>query len=166
MIVQEQPQTNLTTQQYEQAISLLTLFDAVVSSFHHLRVLAGDFHETLGLNAGARGVLRSIDALGPQTVPQLARSRPVSRQHIQQVVNPLIARGLLAYQPNPAHKRSKLVALTEQGRAVIHDITKREKQILGHLKLNHLTLDQLDQAAATLNQLRNLLDHRNVGRNK
>jgi hypothetical protein len=41
------------------------------------------------MTAGKRGVLKGLDRLGPQTVPQMARARPVSRQHIQTLVNRL-----------------------------------------------------------------------------
>jgi len=57
------------------------------------------------LSAARRGVLRSLARLGPQTVPQMAGARPVSRQHIQTIVNALAADGLVETIDNPAHKR-------------------------------------------------------------
>src|SRR6185295_2962392 len=84
-----------------------------------LTLLAGFKLRALGRRAGfisARGgvwgLLRSLKLGGPQTVPALARSRPVSRQHIQTLADAMAAEGLLAFKPNPAHKRSPLVTLT------------------------------------------------------
>ena len=76
------------------------------------RTLSGD--EDAG---GTFGVLRSLDAYGPTTVPDLARLRPVSRQRIQKLVDLLRARGFVETRPNPRHRRSPLIALTDAGRA-------------------------------------------------
>jgi len=65
---------------------------------------------------GEWGVLRTLMKEGPQTVPEMARSRPVSRQHCQTICNALEAQGLVEFIDNPKHKRSKLVRLTRKGR--------------------------------------------------
>jgi len=64
---------------------------------------------------GVWGLLNSVVTQGPQTVPQLARARPVSRQHIQKLANDLLAEGLIRFVPNPAHKRSQLIEATPKG---------------------------------------------------
>lgn len=64
---------------------------------------------------GTWGMLNSVITQGPQTVPQLARARPVSRQHIQKLANDMVADGLLRFVPNPAHKRSQLIEATPKG---------------------------------------------------
>ena len=74
--------------------------------------------------AGLWGFLNSLATQGPQTVPTLARARPVSRQHIQQIANEAAAQGLVAFVDNPRHRRSKLVALTDEGRAVYAELTR------------------------------------------
>lgn len=65
---------------------------------------------------GEWGVLRSLIQEGPQTVPELARSRPVSRQHCQTIANALEAQGLIQFVENPKHKRSHLMQVTRKGR--------------------------------------------------
>lgn len=65
---------------------------------------------------GEWGVLRSLVKDGPQTVPELARSRPVSRQHCQTIANALEKQGLIAFVDNPKHKTSKLMRVTKKGR--------------------------------------------------
>lgn len=105
------------------------------------------------------GVLRSLNDAGPATVPRLAAMRPVSRQHIQTIVNHLLAGGLVRYQPNPRHRKSQLVAITRKGEDVFNamieqalDLTER---LAGGLEMADLkradaVLDGLN--AATLDQ--------------
>ena len=64
---------------------------------------------------GTWGMLNSVITQGPQTVPQLARARPVSRQHIQKLANEMVAEGLIRFVPNPAHRRSQLIEATPKG---------------------------------------------------
>jgi DNA-binding MarR family transcriptional regulator len=64
---------------------------------------------------GTWGMLNSVITQAPQTVPQLARARPVSRQHIQKLANEMVADGLIRFVPNPAHRRSQLIEATPKG---------------------------------------------------
>src|SRR5271157_4254637 len=95
--------------------ALLGLFDETVSLFHRLTVLAEKIHEQGSLSAALRGILRGLRRHGAQTVPNLARLRPVSRQHVQELVNRLRKVELVEFAENPAHKRSQLVKLTLKG---------------------------------------------------
>ncbi len=63
-------------------------------------------------------------------MPQIARARYVSRQHIQSIVNDLLTRGLVETTPNPAHRRSHLIALTDAGHELIHEVIERERAII------------------------------------
>lgn len=65
---------------------------------------------------GEWGVLRTLVKEGPHTVPEMARTRPVSRQHCQTICNALEDQGLVEFVDNPKHKRSKLVRVTKKGR--------------------------------------------------
>jgi DNA-binding MarR family transcriptional regulator len=73
---------------------------------------------------GEWGVLRSLMRDGPQTVPAMARARPISRQHCQTIVNALKAQGFVRLIANPAHKRSKLVEITAKGQAQVEAMTQ------------------------------------------
>jgi DNA-binding MarR family transcriptional regulator len=79
-------------------------------------------------DGGYWGVLRSLKLEGAQTVPQIARSRPVSRQHIQKLANTMISDGVIELVGNPAHKRSKLLQLTSKGESVFQEIGDRIAQ--------------------------------------
>ena len=66
---------------------------------------------------GAFGFMRSLEMLGPLTVPQIAEMRPTSRQRMQRLADELAADGLVEFIDNPKHRRSKLVQLTRKGAA-------------------------------------------------
>src|SRR5258708_1691561 len=66
-----------------------------------------------------KSVLQAVHRSGAQTVPQIARLNSTSRQNIQVLVNRLKKEGCIEVVPNPAHRRSSLVRLTEQGRAAL-----------------------------------------------
>ena len=94
--------------------TLLALLMEAASTFHKMRAL-GRKLGAVSDEGGSWGLLRSLLLQGPQTVPQLAKSRPVARQHIQVLVNALLDEGLVELRDNPAHKRSKLVGITADG---------------------------------------------------
>ncbi|MBN9054549.1 MAG: MarR family transcriptional regulator [Shinella sp. 65-6] len=52
----------------------------------------------------------------PQPVAWLARDLGANRQNVQRIVNDLHGEGLVAFEPNPHHRRANLVVLTEKGR--------------------------------------------------
>lgn len=110
--------------------ALDTLFEEVVALFHRLRAVAAEVHRLGATSAGLRGVLRDLDRQGPQTVPQLARRRPVSRQYMQMLVRRLRSEGLVEIGENPAHRRSHLVRLTPAGRQMLETMARRETDLL------------------------------------
>jgi DNA-binding MarR family transcriptional regulator len=124
--------------------------------FHRMKLAAEQLHGAEGITAGMRGVLFGLDRSGPQTVPQMARARPVSRQHIQTLVNPLVERHYVELFDNPAHKRSKLVRLTPKGRRLVDRMRKRESKILGALG-SGMSEKQLRSAATVARSLRETL---------
>lgn len=102
---------------------------------------------------GVWGLLNSVITQGPQTVPQLARARPVSRQHIQKLANEMAADGLIRFAANPAHKRSQLIEATPKGL----DAYARMNAALGDLadRLGEgFTKEELFVAASVLERLR------------
>ncbi len=106
---------------------------AVRHLFHRLRTFGDQLHADLGITTATRGVMQSLAEGGPMTVPQMARQRPVSRQHIQMLVNQLMEARLCAALPNPEHKRSVLIDLTDRGRDVFAEIRRRETAAIADL---------------------------------
>ncbi|MEU6526257.1 MarR family winged helix-turn-helix transcriptional regulator [Streptomyces sp. NPDC046924] len=82
------------------------------------------------LSVGVRAVLDLLHKHGPMTVPQMGRAQAISRQFVQRMVNDAVARDLVESIPNPAHRRSSLIRLTEEGRAAIAAVVAREHAVL------------------------------------
>jgi DNA-binding MarR family transcriptional regulator len=83
-----------------------------------------------GLSVGVRAVLNMLREHGPMTVPEMGRAQALSRQFVQRMVNDAAARHLVEFMPNPTHKRSSLIRLTEEGRAAITAVIDRERAVL------------------------------------
>ena len=85
---------------------------------NNLLLTTGDrLVQELGLTSVRWGVLGAMVAAGrPQPVAWLARDMGASRQNVQRIVNDLRQAGLVAFEPNPHHRRAQLVALTDKGR--------------------------------------------------
>lgn len=93
--------------------------DLVLSLFrlNGLLIAEGDaMTEKLGLTHARWKVIGAI-ALSSSglTVPGIARVLGQSRQAVQRITDVMVEDGLLVYVPNPKHKRSLLVTLTDQG---------------------------------------------------
>ncbi len=145
--------------QYSQASKLAALdrvFTETVALFHRLRAVAEEVHGQGEMTAGKRGILRDLARLGPRTVPQMARARPVSRQHIQLLVNTLEADGYVQSVDNPAHKRSLLVCLTSEGEALFQTMSQQEAEHLSALEID-IEEQDLETTVSILRSLRELL---------
>jgi len=83
-----------------------------------LLVTAGDrLVARLGLTSARWQVLGAIAAgERPQPVAWLARDMGGNRQNVQRIINDLRKQGLVAFEPNPHHRRAQLVLLTDKGK--------------------------------------------------
>ena len=133
----------------EQIEALYPLTLQVRRLFHRLGHDVTALHTETGITAGMRAVLESVIAKGPQTVPDMARVRPVSRQHIQGLVNALLAAGLIETIDNPAHRRSRLVRATDAGQAAYDRLRAREAEAFRRLPLG-IAAAELNLAARVL----------------
>jgi DNA-binding MarR family transcriptional regulator len=97
----------------------------VIHTYFKLRSAGERIGATPPAGAGSFGLLRSLKKNGPQTVPQLARAHEVSRQHVQILANGLAEHALVEFADNPAHKRSKLLKITELGERRLAQLTER-----------------------------------------
>ncbi|WP_432197886.1 MarR family winged helix-turn-helix transcriptional regulator [Streptomyces sp. bgisy027] len=74
-----------------------------------------------GLTAAWWQVLGAV--LGePLPVSGIARAMGITRQSVQRIADLLVDKGLAEYRPNPAHRRAKLLAPTDEGRAAVSRI--------------------------------------------
>ncbi len=84
--------------------------------------------QTAALAAGqtqARWQLMSVVSVGDWTVPAAADRLGVSRQAVQRIANELMDEGITWLDPNPRHRRSPHLRLTERGVAVLAAITEQ-----------------------------------------
>lgn len=107
-----------------------TLIRSIRYSFNALKTLADGLHIDVGVTAAMRAVLESLAEQGPQTVPQIAFAKSVSRQHIQTLVDELLDQKLVSLSVNPAHRRSPLVAMTAAGQTTFKSMRVREAEAL------------------------------------
>jgi DNA-binding MarR family transcriptional regulator len=115
----------------------------------------------LGLSVGEAATLRDLERRGPQTVPQLARGRSLTRQHVRALVNELAERGWVERVENPAHRRSQLVRLTARGRTAARRLAEEEADFLGRLETG-LDARALREAAGVLRAVGRALRRRSV----
>ncbi|MFI6500252.1 MarR family winged helix-turn-helix transcriptional regulator [Nonomuraea typhae] len=81
------------------------------------------------LEVGIRAILTMLRH-GPMTVPQMGRAQALSRQFVQRTTNDAAARGLVEPIPNPAHKRSSLIRLTDKGQRAVDEVVALERSML------------------------------------
>lgn len=131
---------------------LYAVFREVRTCFNLLKSLAEDLHGDTGVTPAMRAVMETLASSGPQTVPEIARLKGVSRQHIQVIVNALVDAALVETLPNPAHRKSQLVALTEDGARTFEGLARREEAPLAALA-SELDPELLSLSRATLTRI-------------
>ena len=135
------------------AQALYGLIREVRRSFQELADLGDKLHADRKITSAQRALLEELFDAGESTVPRIAERKTVSRQHIQKVADGLIARGLVETHPNPAHKRSVLVALTARGKTVFTEMRRDESALLKQLG-SAFRQEELQSASETLAKLR------------
>lgn len=103
-----------------------------------------------------RAVLEMLETSGALTVPALAERRNSSRQNVQILVNRLQRFGLVEFAPNPAHRKSGLVRITQQGRTTLERGAEQETKILEELGRQLAEFD-LQPTARLLSRLQEVL---------
>lgn len=85
------------------------------------------------MTGAERDVLDFLVFEGAATVPKIARSRGVSRQHIQKRADALVEKGLAEFIDNPAHKSSRLLEATIAGERAHATASRGEAEVLQQL---------------------------------
>ena len=93
------------------------------------------------LTVRMRAVLEILHKYGEQTVPELAARLEIQRQYVQIMCNETLASGFIEQRANPRHKRSPILALTNQGSTLIEDILTNEIQIMQEMSEDLSTED-------------------------
>jgi DNA-binding MarR family transcriptional regulator len=82
----------------------------------------------LGLTSARWQVLGAVamaDRPGP--IAHVARAMGLTRQNVRRILGELAEEGLVAFAPNPNHRRAPLVVLTEAGRARFAEASARQR---------------------------------------
>jgi len=100
------------------------------------RALAQKAGENLGqyeLTVADRAVMEFLYPHEQLSVPEIASRYRVSRQHVQVTVNSLRDTGLLESRPNPRHKRSSLMKLSDKGGELFARILEKDNETVEKL---------------------------------
>jgi DNA-binding MarR family transcriptional regulator len=122
---------------------------------------AGEALAELANQTLARWVVLDAIEDQPATVAQLARRRGIARQGVQRVADLLERDGLVAYVPNPRHRRAQLVRSTPRGQAVLRTISVAQKAWADALGAEIGARD-LERATALIKDVRHKVSARAV----
>jgi DNA-binding MarR family transcriptional regulator len=136
---------------------LAQLITVTRRAFHRLGRAADRLHDEEQLTAAERAIVVELAQHGMRTVPEMAKARPVSRQHIQTIVNGLLERRLVQQTPNPRHLRSGFITLTHGGHALVRRVLAKESDVLTRMA-RVFTSAELRSAARTLRRVTEVFD--------
>jgi DNA-binding MarR family transcriptional regulator len=107
--------------------------------------------------AASLRLLSQLEELGPVTVGQLALADRCSQPTMSNAVQYLTEKGWAVKQPNPEDARSSLVALTDDGRAVLTRARRRNAAVIADRLRADREHDLADLATA-VSLIKRLLD--------
>jgi DNA-binding MarR family transcriptional regulator len=134
------------------AEKMVALTQAVRGVFNRLKALGDELHGDLDVTTAMRAVMETLSDAGPMTVPQIAKLKGVTRQHIQLLADALVDGGFASVKENPAHRRSSLITLTEKGRRAFAKMRAREAPLIEELS-GEFEAQELERATAVLTRL-------------
>jgi DNA-binding MarR family transcriptional regulator len=120
--------------------------------FRAMADTADDYLKECGLTAADGAVMEFLYPQEKLSVPAIAGQYRVSRQHVQVTVNQLLGKGIIRAEPNPQHKRSPLLRLSELGREAFAEIRRNESTLIEKLFAD-LGQDDIDVTRRTLQSL-------------
>ncbi len=123
---------------------------AITRTSRRLRQEAG-----AGLSPTLTAALATVDRHGPLTPSELAKRERVQRPTATRLVARLEELGLLQRAADPLDRRSSLLSVTPEGRALLKQMRERKTAFLAH-RIEGLDSEEratLDRAAAILERL-------------
>ncbi|MFF3221861.1 MarR family winged helix-turn-helix transcriptional regulator [Nocardia suismassiliense] len=132
---------------------------AAITSFRlngQFLAIAEELARPAGLTAAWWQVLGAVLA-EPLPVAGIAREMGITRQSVQRIADLLVDKGLAEYRPNPAHRRAKLVAVTDAGLEAVRRINPQHAVVAKRL-VDELGLEQLATTVEMLTMLSTALD--------
>jgi DNA-binding MarR family transcriptional regulator len=157
MSQEERPDPTDPTDPDARARRLMEVFDLVGPLYRKVFRRIEEETPVDGVSVGVRAVLDLLHRNGPLTVPQMSRAQALSRQFVQRMVNDALARGYAETRPNPAHRRSSLIALTPAGERAVRTVVAHEHAQLRQIG-GDLTDAELDACVKVLGRMLDLFD--------
>jgi DNA-binding MarR family transcriptional regulator len=112
----------------------------------------------LGLTSARWQILGTIVAADrPQPVAWLARDLGAHRQNVQRIVNDLKKEGLVAFEPNPHHRRASLVVLTAKGKRTYKAAMRLQAPWVNNLS-DGLRVEDIETTHSVMTALRRKLE--------
>ncbi|WP_216901654.1 MarR family winged helix-turn-helix transcriptional regulator [Nocardia alni] len=116
-----------------------------------------------GIGAGRFEMLRYVRDHPDVRVADLAAGFAIGVGATSKIVDRLEKLEWIERRPNPANRRSSLLALTPAGESIVSRTEPAWHAALQDILGTAVTPDQLATLALTLNALRSTLEHRNLG---
>ncbi|WP_431801176.1 MarR family winged helix-turn-helix transcriptional regulator [Halobacillus andaensis] len=138
----------------KQAFDLL--IEETVAMYHCFKTMVEDTHTGSALSTNELGVLLCLSN-GPQTIPQIVKRSPFSRQYVQKVVQQLKDKAFIQRLENPKHKRSFLIKLTEDGENQMNQVRQEGYHTLERMR-NNVNIEQVFELAYSLRNFRKNLE--------
>lgn len=91
---------------------------------------ADDYLATMGLGRVHHRILYAIARRDGITITDLLAILRISKQALHRPMKQLLDQALVATTRDPARHRYKILSLTEAGRAVEHEASSRERQVM------------------------------------
>ncbi|WP_228539039.1 MarR family winged helix-turn-helix transcriptional regulator [Nocardia sp. XZ_19_385] len=132
---------------------------AAITSFRlngQFLAIAEELAAPAGLTAAWWQVLGAV-LREPLPVSGIARAMGITRQSVQRIADLLVDKGLAEYRPNPAHRRAKLVDITDAGRAAVERISPPHAVIADRV-VGELGYAEFERTVAALTRLADVLD--------
>lgn len=114
-------------------------------------------HKQSELSVGVRGVIEILNDNGGMTVPHLAKIRHLSRQSVQVLVDQMQKQGWVESKPNPFHKKSSLIELTEAGRKAYKTMQEQELKQMKKLNID-VPVKKLEDAIKLVGHINEKID--------
>jgi DNA-binding MarR family transcriptional regulator len=133
-----------------------------VFRFNGRLLAAGDrLTKSLRLTSARWQVLGAIEDQA-RSVAQIARRMGLTRQNVQRLADALEKEGIVAYAPNPGHRRAKLVCLTLRGKKAFKELGRRQEAWANQIasRIHH---SELKVALEVIRKLRSALETRQIG---
>jgi DNA-binding MarR family transcriptional regulator len=138
-------------------------FDLVLTEIRLYNALGERLRAEHGLATSQFAALRIIGGRDDYRVGDLAREAAITVGASSKVVDRLEAAGWVSRRPNPANRRSSLLALTAAGRRLLDAATPTVESELRTWLAGSLSAQSLDELAAAVARLRQVMEDARAG---